>query len=134
MLGLVALRLKQPVIVAYIPIGIVAGPSVLDLVSAHEPMELLAVIGVTILLFVVGLKLEPAPLLREYVRSRDADPVSIGSHGQGALSDVLLGSVAQRILEKNRARRCSSRAPPAGLTSYAEGLNISAVGTNARGA
>jgi Kef-type K+ transport system membrane component KefB len=57
-LGLIALRLRQPVIVAYILIGIVAGPSVLDWVSAHEPMQLLAEIGVTILLFVVGLKLD----------------------------------------------------------------------------
>ncbi|MCF7221353.1 universal stress protein [Marilutibacter chinensis] len=100
--GVVALRLKQPVIVAYILIGIVAGPSVLDWISAHEPMEPLAGIGVTVLLFVVGLKLEPARLVREYLRSRDADPVSIGSHGRGALSDVLLGSIAQRILETAR--------------------------------
>lgn len=58
LIGFLALRLKQPVIVAYILIGIVAGPSVLDWVSAHEPMELLAEIGVTLLLFVVGLKLD----------------------------------------------------------------------------
>jgi Kef-type K+ transport system membrane component KefB len=58
LLGLFALRLRQPVIVAYILVGILAGPSVLDWVSAHEPMELLAEIGVTILLFVVGLKLD----------------------------------------------------------------------------
>jgi Kef-type K+ transport system membrane component KefB len=57
-LGFVALRLRQPVIVAYILIGIVAGPSVLNWVGAHEPMQLLAEIGVTILLFVVGLKLD----------------------------------------------------------------------------
>jgi Kef-type K+ transport system membrane component KefB len=57
-IGLLALRLRQPVIVSYIVIGIVAGPSMLDWVSAHEPMELLAEIGVTILLFVVGLKLD----------------------------------------------------------------------------
>jgi len=57
-IGLIALRLRQPVIVAYIIIGIVAGPSMLDWVSAHEPMKLLAEIGVTILLFVVGLKLD----------------------------------------------------------------------------
>jgi Kef-type K+ transport system membrane component KefB len=56
--GMLALRLKQPIIVAYILIGIVAGPSVLGWVGADEPMELLAEIGVTILLFVVGLKLD----------------------------------------------------------------------------
>ncbi|MBD8527599.1 cation:proton antiporter, partial [Pseudomarimonas arenosa] len=58
LIGLVALRLRQPLIVAYILIGILAGPSVLDWVGAHEPMELLAEIGVTILLFAVGLKLD----------------------------------------------------------------------------
>jgi Kef-type K+ transport system membrane component KefB len=57
-IGMLALRLKQPIIVAYILIGIVAGPSVLDWVSGAQPMELLAEIGVTILLFVVGLKLD----------------------------------------------------------------------------
>jgi Kef-type K+ transport system membrane component KefB/voltage-gated potassium channel Kch len=56
--GMLALRLKQPIIVAYILIGIIAGPSVLDWVSGAQPMELLAEIGVTILLFVVGLKLD----------------------------------------------------------------------------
>ncbi|KAF1719043.1 cation:proton antiporter [Pseudoxanthomonas wuyuanensis] len=58
LIGLFALRLRQPIIVAYILVGILAGPSVLNWVSAHEPMELLAEIGVTILLFVVGLKLD----------------------------------------------------------------------------
>jgi Kef-type K+ transport system membrane component KefB len=58
LIGLLALRLRQPLIVAYILIGIVAGPSVLDWVGAHEPMQLLAEIGVTILLFAVGLKLD----------------------------------------------------------------------------
>lgn len=57
-LGVLALRLKQPVIVAYIIIGLLTGPSMLDWVTAHEPMELLAEIGVTVLLFVVGLKLD----------------------------------------------------------------------------
>jgi len=56
--GMLALRLKQPIIVAYILIGILAGPSVLDWMSGAEPMQLLAEIGVTILLFVVGLKLD----------------------------------------------------------------------------
>ncbi|MFP5341124.1 MAG: cation:proton antiporter, partial [Gammaproteobacteria bacterium] len=56
--GMLALRLKQPILIAYILIGIVAGPSLLGWVAADEPMELLAEIGVTILLFVVGLKLD----------------------------------------------------------------------------
>ena len=58
LLGLVGVRLRQPLIIIYIIVGIVAGPSALDWVSAHEPMQLLSEIGVTILLFVVGLKLD----------------------------------------------------------------------------
>ncbi|HVL76968.1 MAG TPA: cation:proton antiporter family protein [Noviherbaspirillum sp.] len=56
--GALALRLRQPLIVAFIIVGIGLGPSGLDLVTAHEEVNLLAQIGVTVLLFVVGLKLD----------------------------------------------------------------------------
>jgi Kef-type K+ transport system membrane component KefB len=56
--GAVFVRLKQPALVAYIVVGIVAGPSALHLVSAHDPIDLLAQVGVAVLLFVVGLKLD----------------------------------------------------------------------------
>jgi Kef-type K+ transport system membrane component KefB len=56
--GAIALLLRQPVLIAYIVIGIVAGPAVLGLVTAHEQIDLLAQVGVAVLLFVVGLKLD----------------------------------------------------------------------------
>jgi Kef-type K+ transport system membrane component KefB len=56
--GAVALRLRQPLIVAFIAVGILAGESVLDLVHAEDEIELLAELGIVILLFVVGLKLD----------------------------------------------------------------------------
>jgi len=56
--GVIAIRLRQPVLIAYIIIGIVAGPAVLGVVSAHDQIDLLAQVGVAILLFVVGLKLD----------------------------------------------------------------------------
>jgi Kef-type K+ transport system membrane component KefB len=56
--GVIAVRLRQPLLVAYILVGIVAGPAVLGLVHAESQVELLAQIGVTVLLFVVGLKLD----------------------------------------------------------------------------
>jgi len=52
------LRLRQPVIIAYILVGIAFGPSALGLVSASPPIELLAQLGVSVLLFLVGLKLD----------------------------------------------------------------------------
>jgi Kef-type K+ transport system membrane component KefB len=50
--------LRQPLIVAYIVVGIGLGPSALGWVTAHDQVDLLAQIGVTVLLFVVGLKLD----------------------------------------------------------------------------
>lgn len=58
MLGLLALRLRQPLIVGYLVIGIAVGPSLLNWTGAHEPLQLFAEIGVTVLLFAVGLKLD----------------------------------------------------------------------------
>ena len=56
--GAVSLWLRQPVLIAYIVIGIVAGPAVLGVVTAHEQIDLLAQVGIAVLLFVVGLKLD----------------------------------------------------------------------------
>ncbi len=56
--GALALGLRQPLLVAYIVVGILAGPAGFDWVSAHEQIGVLAQIGITMLLFVVGLKLD----------------------------------------------------------------------------
>jgi Kef-type K+ transport system membrane component KefB len=58
--GAVALRLRQPVLIAYIVVGIVVGPAVFGLVSAHDQIDLLAQMGIAVLLFLVGLKLDLA--------------------------------------------------------------------------
>ena len=58
LVGAVAVRLRQPLLVAYIVVGIVIGPAVFGWVSAHDQIDLLAQIGITVLLFVVGLKLD----------------------------------------------------------------------------
>src|SRR5690606_16094188 len=42
---------------------------------------------------------EVGMLLRDYVRARDIDLLVIGTQGKGFLSQVILGSVAQCILE-----------------------------------
>lgn len=56
--GALALRLRQPLIVAFIAVGILVGPAGFGLVTAHDPIALLATIGIALLLFVVGLKLD----------------------------------------------------------------------------
>ena len=54
----IAHRARQPLIVAFIVVGILVGPSVLNWVSDSEPLELFAEIGIAVLLFLVGLKLD----------------------------------------------------------------------------
>lgn len=56
--GGLTLALRQPLIVGYIAAGIVAGPNLFDVVGGEE-FELLADLGIAILLFLVGLKLDP---------------------------------------------------------------------------
>nr|WP_301288472.1 cation:proton antiporter [Natronospira proteinivora] len=57
-LGALAMILRQPLIVAFIAAGIIAGPAVAELVPEPDDIELLAELGIALLLFVVGLKLD----------------------------------------------------------------------------
>lgn len=57
-IGFVGLLLRQPLIVSFIAVGIVAGPSVLNLAQSEDQINLLAQLGIAVLLFLVGLKLD----------------------------------------------------------------------------
>jgi Kef-type K+ transport system membrane component KefB len=57
-LGVVGLLFRQPLIVAFIATGIIAGPDVLGVLESADEVRLLAEIGVAVLLFLVGLKLD----------------------------------------------------------------------------
>lgn len=56
--GFVGLMLRQPLIVSFIAVGILAGPSVLNIAHSDEQIDLLAELGIALLLFLVGLKLD----------------------------------------------------------------------------
>ena len=57
--GTLALWLRQPLIMAFIIVGILVGPAGLDFVRSHDQVALFAKLGIALLLFVVGLKLDP---------------------------------------------------------------------------
>lgn len=57
------LYLRQPIILAYIALGIVAGPLGLDLIANDAHIEELSHLGIILLLFLIGLSLEPNRLL-----------------------------------------------------------------------
>lgn len=62
LIGFVGLKLKQPLIVCFVFVGIFAGPSGLDLIKSDVAIDLLAELGIALLLFMVGLKLDLALL------------------------------------------------------------------------
>ncbi|MCW5908596.1 MAG: cation:proton antiporter [Chitinophagales bacterium] len=57
-LGGLGQLLRQPLIVMFIALGIIVGPSALDIVKSKDNIHLLAEIGIAVLLFIVGLKLD----------------------------------------------------------------------------
>lgn len=81
-LGAIAVRLRQPILIAYIVVGIVLGPAGFSLVTAHDQIDLLAQIGITVLLFVVGLKLDLHQI-------RNIGPVALAT-GLGQLTFTIL--------------------------------------------
>ncbi|MDP2546723.1 cation:proton antiporter [Oceanobacter sp. 4_MG-2023] len=58
LMGFVGLLMRQPLIVSFIAVGLVAGPSVLDIVHSTAHITLLSELGIAILLFLVGIKLD----------------------------------------------------------------------------
>ncbi len=57
--SLVLHKLKQPLILAYLFSGILAGPQVFGLIHSEETLSFLSKLGITALLFIVGLSLSP---------------------------------------------------------------------------
>lgn len=75
--------LKQPLVVGYIFAGILAGPYVFNVLHAKDQIELFSKIGITILLFIVGLNLNPTVI-------RELGKVSIlGGLGQVFFTSII---------------------------------------------
>ena len=85
--GLLAQLLRQPLIVAFIAIGIALGPSALGMVEPNTAIELFARLGIALLLFVVGLKLDLHII-------RTVGPVALAS----GLGQVLFTSIVGYLI------------------------------------
>jgi Kef-type K+ transport system membrane component KefB len=57
-IGLVGTLARQPLIVSFIAVGLIAGPSALDVVHSDAQIDLLSELGIAVLLFLVGIKLD----------------------------------------------------------------------------
>jgi Kef-type K+ transport system membrane component KefB len=85
LLGYVGQWLRQPLIVAFIVAGIVAGPDVLGVVTRAAHVQALGELGVAVLLFLVGLKLDPGLL-------RTLGPVALLTGSAQVLLTALAGA------------------------------------------
>ncbi len=59
LVSLIIRALRQPMIIGYILTGLIVGPSLLGLVKSPETIEVLGNFGIALLLFIVGLGLNP---------------------------------------------------------------------------
>ena len=82
-IGAVTVALRQPLLIGFIAAGILIGPSGLGLAGDTAQFELLARLGIAVLLFLVGLKLDPSLI-------RTTGPVALAT----GLGQVLFTSVA----------------------------------------
>ncbi len=80
--GLISVRFRQPLIVAFIGVGIAVGPVGTGWVTTDNTIELLARLGIAILLFLVGLRLDLQMI-------RNTGPVAVAT----GLGQVLFTSV-----------------------------------------
>lgn len=64
LVNLVFTRMKVPTVVGYLMTGIVAGPHLLSIVHAEHEIEILAEIGVILLLFTIGMEFSLKHLLK----------------------------------------------------------------------
>lgn len=57
-LSLLGRAIKQPPIIAYLITGVIAGPLILNILQSTEVIEMMATLGVALLLFIVGISLD----------------------------------------------------------------------------
>lgn len=81
--GFLGMILRQPLIVSFIAVGLIAGPSVLDVVRSDEQIGFLSELGIAVLLFLVGIKLDV-----KLIRSLGAVSLLTGL-GQVAFTSIL---------------------------------------------
>jgi len=82
-MGFIGLLLRQPLIVSFIAVGLIAGPSVLNIVHSEEQIKLLSELGIAVLLFLVGIKLDVKLI-------RSIGPVSVLTGlGQVAFTSII---------------------------------------------
>ncbi|WP_409330469.1 cation:proton antiporter [Trujillonella humicola] len=86
-----AVRLRQPLIIAFIAVGVLVGPAGLGWVEGNDQVALLAELGIALLLLLVGLKLDPQLI-------RTTGPVAVATGlGQVAFTSAVGFGLARLV-------------------------------------
>lgn len=91
-LGMLGLLLRQPLIVAFLLAGVITGPFGFGIIKSYESVELLGHIGISILLFVVGLRLDLHLI-------RTIGPVALATGGGQIFFTVLFGFIITWVMD-----------------------------------
>ncbi len=89
---LICAKFKIPSIVALLVAGIICGPSALKLVSEIEAVDIMAEVGVALLLFTIGMELSLKDL------KRIKRPLLIGGFGQISFTILLITAIFSALL------------------------------------
>ena len=89
--GMIAHRLRQPVILGYLLVGVAVGPYGFGIVGDLELIETLATIGVALLMFTVGLEIS-------YSQLRQTGKVGIWGGITQIVATFILGLLASKLL------------------------------------
>jgi CPA2 family monovalent cation:H+ antiporter-2 len=89
--GMLAHRLKQPIILGYLIIGVIVGPHALKLITDTHLIESVASIGVALLMFTMGLEISLNQL-------RDVGKVGIWGGITQIAATLILGTVAGLVI------------------------------------
>jgi len=66
-MGMIAHKLKQPIILAYLIAGIIVGPQIgSSFIHDQENIKVISEIGLILLLFIIGLEMNPSHLKKEF--------------------------------------------------------------------
>ncbi len=87
--------LKQPLIIGYILTGLICGPYLFNIIQSGETIEIFSKIGVVILLFIVGLNLNPQVI-------KEVGKVSIASGIAQVLLTTIIGFIIALSLGLDR--------------------------------
>lgn len=97
LLGTIAEQLRQSAILGYLMAGTLAGPNVLGVVASPENVEMISEVGVSLLLFSVGLEFS-------FGRLRSLGPIAlVGGALQVTLTGLVVGGLAWQLGASGKA-------------------------------